>query len=152
RAVAGSALGSVEPNPSAEFRDHEIDEGADLWREMARLRIDQPDRIDAGSEFFKYRLKLAGGESVVDVIAVDLRKPITRADRIAERGTVTEAHIALWRDGRLHLGAGKSPVSCKSCVAQREGQAIVGGKVGGTPRPTVLGEIARRADDAELSL
>src|SRR5262249_48937915 len=69
--------------PSAEMRRHEIDERTHLGREVARLRIDQPDGIGLGAEFLEHIVHLPRGNGVAHVIVVNLRQPVAGAHRLA---------------------------------------------------------------------
>src|SRR6516162_6276745 len=139
-------------SPLAETRHKKIDERADLGREMARLGVDQGDRVGLRPELVEHGLQSARLQRVVDVIIMGLRNAEAGANSVTQGRAVGESHVALWRHGALGAVADEPPGAGQSRVAHREADAIVVFKVLRLPGSAMPREIAGRADDAELSL
>ena len=92
---------------------------------MARLRIDEPDRLDVRLESVQYRNQLSLCDCGVDEIVLQLREPVTGASGVADCRTVAETYISFGWESFFNAFLKKTPVPGESRLAECKRQAIV---------------------------
>ena len=92
---------------------------------MARLRIDEPDRLDVRFESVQYRNQLSLCDCGVDEIVLQLREPVTGASGVADCRTIAETYISFGWESFFNAFLKKTPVPGKSRLAECKRQTIV---------------------------
>src|SRR5215469_374469 len=116
---------------------------------MARLRIDQPDRLDVRLESVQHGNKLSLRDCGVGKIVLELCEPITGAGGVTDCRTVAETHIALGCNAFFNAFLHEPPGPREARFAIRKRQAIVVAQILDPLRFAELGKVTGRTSDFE---
>src|SRR5690242_18244134 len=146
--MRGPSLG-LRLSGLSELHSHKVDEGAHRRREMARLRIDEPDRLDLRLEPVQHRNELALRDSGVGEIVLQLGEPVTGARSVTDRRTVAETHIALGCEAFFNALLHETPRPREARFAKRKGKTIVVGQILEPLRFAKFRKVSGRTNDPE---
>src|SRR5262249_55155831 len=92
---------------------------------MARLRIDEPDRLDVRLEFVQHRNELSLRYCGIGEIVLQLCEPVTGAGGVTDRRTVAETHVALGCEAFFNATLHETPCPREARFAKCKGKTIV---------------------------
>src|SRR5215472_15060265 len=110
-----------------ELRSRKVNKRAHRRRQVARLRIDEPDRLDVRPEFVQHRNEFSLRDGGIGEIVLELCESITGASGVTDCRAVAETHIALGCEAFFNTVLQKKPRSREARFAIRKRQAIMVG-------------------------
>src|SRR5262245_55190509 len=116
---------------------------------MARLRIDEPDRLDVRLESIQYRNELSPRNCGVDEIVLELCEPVTGAGGVADSRTIAETHISFGCEAFFNALLHETPFPREARFVKRKRQAIVVCQILDPLRFAKLRNVTGRTNDAE---
>src|SRR5215472_6895100 len=108
-----------------ELRSNKVNKSAHRRRQMARLRINEPDRLDVRPEFVQHRNEFSLRDSGIGEIVLQLCESITGAGGVTDCSTVAETHIPLRCEAFFNTVLQEKPCSREARFVIRKRQAIV---------------------------
>src|SRR6516165_3615485 len=116
---------------------------------MPRLRIDEPDWLDARLESIQYRNKLSLRDCGVGEIILKLCEPVTSASGVTDCRTIAETHISLGCEAFFNTFLHEAPCPREARLAKRKRQAIVVRQVLNPFRLAEFRQVTGRTNDCE---
>lgn len=117
---------------------------------MARVRIDEPDRLDLRLESLQHRNQLSLRNRGIGEIALQLCESVTGASGDTDCRTVAETHIAFRVDAFFNAALHETPWPDEACFAKRKRDAIVVGQILDSLRFAEFCKVTRRTSDFEF--
>src|SRR5689334_16695450 len=96
---------------------------------MARLRIDEPDRLGLRLESLQHRNQLPPRNCGIGEIVLQLCESVTGASGVTDCRTVAETHIAFGTDDFFVAALHETPWPGETCFAKRKRDAVVIGQI-----------------------